>query len=41
MEQAIRGPENGYSGKIKDDLTGGKAAAARATELSFFDKKGV
>ena len=36
VELAIRGPETGYSGRIRDDLTGqalhdGKVAAARAT----------
>ena len=46
VELTIRGPEIRYSGKVRDDLTGqtlhdGKVAAARATELSFFDKKGV
>ena len=46
VELAIRCPDNFYSGKIKDDLTGqtlqdGKVAAARATEFSFFDKEGV
>ena len=43
---SIRSPENGYSGRIKDDLTGqtlhdGKVAIARAVELKFFDTKGV
>ena len=46
VEASIRGPENGYSGRIRDDLTGqvlhdGRVAVARATELSFFDAKGV
>ena len=46
VELAISGPETGYSGRSRDDLAGqalheGKVAAARATELSFFDKKGV
>ena len=44
VELAIRGPEAGYSGKIRDDLAGqtlhdGKVAAARATAFSFFEKK--
>ena len=46
VEMSIRSPESGYSGRIKDDLAGqtlhdGKVAAARATELKFFDTKGV
>ena len=46
VEMSIRSPENGYSGRIKDDLTGqtlhdGKVAIARAVELKFFDTKGV
>ena len=46
VEMSIRGPESCYSGRIKDDLTGqtlhdDRVAVARATELKFFDTKGV
>ena len=44
--KAMYGPEQGYSGKYKDDLTGqvlrdDLVKEARAVELAFFTSKGV
>ena len=46
IEQNLRGPAQGYSGKYHDDLTGqvlkdSLVQEARAKELLFFHSKGV
>ncbi len=46
VQQTLYGPEQGYSGKYKDDLTGQTlkdelVAAARLKELEYFNRKGV
>ena len=46
IERQLRGPEQGYSGAFRDDLTGqvlhdGMVKKARATELAYFHSKGV
>ena len=46
VEEHLYGPEQGYSGSFKDDLTGQVlkdefVRAARAVELAFFTSKGV
>ena len=45
IESALYGPEQGYSGKYRDDLAGeilrgDLVAAARKVELDYFHSKG-
>ena len=46
IAKQVRGPTQGHSGAFRDDLTGqvlhdGMVKAARVTELTYFNTKGV